>query len=303
MENHYYAFGMQMNGSWMNNAIQADNRYQYNGKAMNDDFGLNLYDYGARMYDPVLGRFASVDRFTEKYTIQSTYAYAANNAVKYIDVNGDSIAIIVNRKNVAFYENGKLYNRDRTPYTGKGVKINKHGTVKLKGFLKATVAALDQIRTGGSAGNKLVSNAQSDKDMYVIRQQLSSGSGNENTGRIVRFNPNGSEGGIDENGNRERPPFIGLAQEMSHASDLDDDGYIDKNTWYTNSDKSKVMNAEKFVCHIENQIRAENKLPLRQYYGIDSGVKRGDLIYQGTRMSTNYSMKIGPLQVPYIYPK
>jgi hypothetical protein len=36
--------------SWMNNATQADNRYQYNGKAMNNDFGLNLYDYGARMY-------------------------------------------------------------------------------------------------------------------------------------------------------------------------------------------------------------------------------------------------------------
>jgi hypothetical protein len=40
-----------MAGPWMNDAAQ-DNRYQYNGKELNDDFGLGWNDHGARRYEP-----------------------------------------------------------------------------------------------------------------------------------------------------------------------------------------------------------------------------------------------------------
>lgn len=51
------------------------------------------YDYGARFYDPALGRFHTQDRFSEKYLDFSPYQYAANNPILFIDVNGDSIDI------------------------------------------------------------------------------------------------------------------------------------------------------------------------------------------------------------------
>ncbi len=89
-ENHYYPFGMGFEGPWMNDVV-IDNKYQYNGKEINSDFGLNWNDYGARWYDACLGRFNSIDRFARKYSTQSVYHYAANNPVKFIDINGDSI--------------------------------------------------------------------------------------------------------------------------------------------------------------------------------------------------------------------
>jgi RHS repeat-associated protein len=66
-----------------------ENKYLYNGKELDEATGL--YNYGARYYDVQLGRFLSIDRFAEKYVFQSPYSYAANNPVRFIDVNGDSI--------------------------------------------------------------------------------------------------------------------------------------------------------------------------------------------------------------------
>lgn len=43
------------------------------------------------MYDPALGRFFTQDRYAEKYLSFTPYQYGANNPIKYIDINGDSV--------------------------------------------------------------------------------------------------------------------------------------------------------------------------------------------------------------------
>lgn len=65
--------------------------YKYNGKELDTKGGLNLYDYGARHYDPVLGRFMMIDPMAEKYCSWSPYVYCLGNPLKYIDSDGKQV--------------------------------------------------------------------------------------------------------------------------------------------------------------------------------------------------------------------
>ncbi len=81
--NYYYPFG----GVFLSNGndVQA---YKYNGKELDTKKGLNWYDYGAREYDAVLGRFTTMDPSSESYYSTSPYAYCGNNPVNRIDPTG-----------------------------------------------------------------------------------------------------------------------------------------------------------------------------------------------------------------------
>jgi RHS repeat-associated protein len=87
-ENHYYAFGINMENVWMNSASVVDNRYQYNGKELNEDFGLNWNDYGARFYDAALGRWNVIEPYASIFHKWSPYAYCFDNPIRYADYKG-----------------------------------------------------------------------------------------------------------------------------------------------------------------------------------------------------------------------
>jgi RHS repeat-associated protein len=83
----YYAFGLEMNRG-VNVTPNPDNKYKYNGKEMQDDLSLNLYDFGARLYDPAIGRWTAMDPLAEKNTKHSPYNYVENNPLNLVDPDG-----------------------------------------------------------------------------------------------------------------------------------------------------------------------------------------------------------------------
>jgi len=68
----YYAFGMEMNPGNMFSSSPV-NQYKYNGKEKQNELGLEQYDYGARFYDAVIGRWNLVDLLAELFDDVSSY--------------------------------------------------------------------------------------------------------------------------------------------------------------------------------------------------------------------------------------
>lgn len=84
---NYYPFGMA-NGDQRAADLQS---YKYTGKELDMKQGLNLYDYGARYYDPASCRFTTMDPMAEMYYSISPYAYCANNPLNAVDPSGMAI--------------------------------------------------------------------------------------------------------------------------------------------------------------------------------------------------------------------
>jgi RHS repeat-associated protein len=81
----YYPFGAELRSTV--NDDQAAN-LRFTGKELDKESHLGLYYFGARYYDPEVGRFIGVDPLADKKPWLTSYHYCSNNPISNIDPNG-----------------------------------------------------------------------------------------------------------------------------------------------------------------------------------------------------------------------
>src|SRR5690606_7049126 len=74
----YYPFGLRYQGIVID-GTSPENHYLYNNKEWQDR--IRMYDYGARLYDPVIGRWSVVDPLAEVQPNKTPYHYTSNNPI------------------------------------------------------------------------------------------------------------------------------------------------------------------------------------------------------------------------------
>ena len=85
---NYYPFGTPFAAEAGNTNPDLQN-HKYNGKEFDTMHGLNTYDYGARQYSSLVGRWDRMDQLAERDYATSPYVYCHNNPINRFDADGN----------------------------------------------------------------------------------------------------------------------------------------------------------------------------------------------------------------------
>ncbi|HTF82048.1 MAG TPA: RHS repeat-associated core domain-containing protein, partial [Cytophagales bacterium] len=168
----YYPFGLVFNSYSKENCVPQD--YKYNSKEEQTELGLGWLDYSWRNYDPSVGRFNTIDNFADSYFDFNPYQYGANNPIKYIDVNGDSLMLFKNGAYVSTVDDGK---EEMTGFNQESV-VDKDGKETFTGGQSFSFNDIDLDREAIKSGDmtlNFISQADVDKtikDSGILKQDV-----------------------------------------------------------------------------------------------------------------------------------
>jgi hypothetical protein len=237
-----------------------------------------------------------VDRFAHKYFALTPYQYGGNNPISFVDLNGDSLWINFGNNQRVLYNNGQLQNADGTEYRGRGVKVQKDGSIKITNwYLKSAVNALNTIR-GTETGKDLISTLQGSQNSFTIKEGMNRFDPGEaggpykygnnagayqvlddkkliveglpftqiGSGGIIYWDPASRPLSMTTSGLQQTSPIITLAHEMGHGYDANF-GYLDRRR-VQGDNGGYEERTEYRASYFENRIRNELGIPYKTVY-------------------------------------
>lgn len=240
-------------------------RFGFNGKEHDNEIHGTTgtsYDFGARLHDPRVGRWLSLDPLAQDYAHLSPFNFAANNSVLFVDPDGKKIFI--------YYYDAEGNNQAYEYGTQLAMPDNE--------FVRQTVAALDVLGATETAGkdisfltNTEEYNINIERGLVTEAHVRTAGGGGYffgSTDQQVEFNPTlglrGSDGKV-------LPAYGGLWHELGHVLGMIENPkkYMDRmETKYTDpEDPNHKWNDadEKYVIeNYEHKLADEKGLLKRQ---------------------------------------
>jgi RHS repeat-associated protein len=148
VESHdYYPFGLDMpSRSYISPQITERNKELFTGKERDSETGWDYF--GARYYDPAIGRWLSVDPLAEETFDVTPYHYTHNNPLNRSDQNGESDHFIRVLKSSIAKEYPNTY---RNVETGEIQKEITQGAIILADNMSTSLTVAGSIPTPASA--------------------------------------------------------------------------------------------------------------------------------------------------------
>jgi RHS repeat-associated protein len=148
---------------------------------LQDEFGLNWYDYGARFYDDKLPGFGQIDPRAEEYYSWSPYTYCGDNPIKRVDINGEGWGEFLQQL-------GKSFTAAITIGAQAGVEMKAAGRPALSLSINGGSKDLIGVREGG-----LTHIAQEDSPTRYGHSLGFSGFGTSTEAEITKTTEKGTE--------------------------------------------------------------------------------------------------------------
>lgn len=226
--NGYYAYGGPY-GDWNTNAdVQP---LKFLGKEWDHQHGLDLYDFGARLYDPAVGRWTTMDPLCEKYYSVSPYAYCHNNPVNRIDPDGKDVLI--------WYQDARGNNRYFV-FNGTQKRVPNNS------FVLDFVHTYNYLKANGVGKNVIKAVKDPSVMVELVRDEQETGYYFNYKDRNPAVFWESRKGIILSNGKRQSPA-VRLEHEFDHALDdihdhkKHEDRRDTQNAQYDNEEERRVI--------------------------------------------------------------
>jgi RHS repeat-associated protein len=288
-EIQYEPWGMGLNGiNYISPNTSQSNDYQFNGKEKVKDLNLLVYDFQARVYDPTLGKSLQLDPHSENYYSTSAYSWLGNNPLLYIDPTGMDLVY-------AKYKD--LSEEDKSKYTKKEYNLMR----------REGMAAMREGERTSPVYKSMLKDLRNSENIHTVifnKNENSSQDTDEQTGNsTISVSVVQKLDGLEDVSQKTNTMVV-AGHEVGHAwrneygldplkIKVDVTNFVVNTFLYQNEQRKRII--EPNAVRIENMVRSEANLPLREYYFQNA---EGGAWYNLYRESVRY---ISPYDIHKIY--